>query len=218
MKNNNQAAFTQASKARPQAFCRFSRHAFDRLSDRSRLFYDEVADILDQGLVINTGCKPGFNRAHLVFYSPHDQCCFVAIQDLLCGTVVTILPLDYHANLAWPISEAIQQQAKEKHQQAPDRITPKTPVKVFLVMAHYVDENGAYKTIRIGKYPAEAYSHDFALFQKKAPWLDDLTESVTQKNIPFGNITELSLREGNDGTPLFVAVTQKNTLQSKKRA
>ena len=88
-----------------QAFANFSKHAFERIEQRTSLSYEEIAFILDRKLTVNVGKKPGIHRNHLLFYSIADDDFFVVIQDELMGTVVTILPLDYHANLAWKISQ-----------------------------------------------------------------------------------------------------------------
>ena len=87
-----------------QAFTHFSRHAFERIAQRTKLSCEEIALIIDRKLIVNTGRKPGFDRNHLLFYSAPDDNFYVAIQDGLTGTVVTVLPLDYHANLAWVVS------------------------------------------------------------------------------------------------------------------
>ena len=96
-----------------QAFTHFSRHAFERIGQRTKLSCEEIASILDRGLVFNTGKKPGFNRNHLLFYSEPDDDCYVAIQDGLTGTVVTVLPLDNPGNLARKVTPDDCPKAKE---------------------------------------------------------------------------------------------------------
>lgn len=91
----------------------FSKHAFKRIAQRTLLTYEEIGLILDGAFYVNTGTEPGFNRDHLVFYSHKDEVCFVAIRDHYSGKVITILPLDYHKNLAWPITESTIAKAQE---------------------------------------------------------------------------------------------------------
>jgi len=88
-----------------QVFTHFTHHAFDRITERTKLSCEDISFILDNKLVVNMGCKPGMPRQHLLFYSDLDDEYFVAIQDEMSGTIVTILPLEYHANLAWKVSE-----------------------------------------------------------------------------------------------------------------
>ena len=90
----------------------FSKHAMERIQLRSKLHLADIARILDAGKFVDTGCEPGFNRHHLLFYSRKDDQFFVAIQDRFIGKVITLLPLDYHQNLAWKISEAQRVEAK----------------------------------------------------------------------------------------------------------
>lgn len=196
----------QATRERPQAFCHFSNHAFDRLAQRSALFYHQVADLLDQGLVVNTGCKPGFNRAHLVFYSSIDDCCFVAIQDIVTGTVVTILPLDYHANLAWSIDEETQNKAKEKALSLKKVSECKNqPPQSYLIYAHYVNEEGKYKSVKLTSYKAADYEHEFTKFINSAPWEKELEALLLNKNIHADSLSDLTAREGNRGCPFLLS-------------
>jgi hypothetical protein len=90
----------------------FSRHARRRLGQRCRMSSGELAEILDRRLAVNTGRKPGFEKVHLLFFSPRDDAYFVAIQDRLAGTVVTVLPLDYHEQLAWPVTDEQRAEAR----------------------------------------------------------------------------------------------------------
>lgn len=91
----------------------FSRHAFLRANQRLSIDVDELAAILDNGAFVDIGSEPCTSRSHRLFYSAPDRTCFVAIQDSMTGTVVTVLPLEYHKNLAWEVSEADQSIAKK---------------------------------------------------------------------------------------------------------
>lgn len=74
---------------------RFTRHAFDRVTERLSLTHDEVAEILDTGNTLPIAKEQSSSRVHYLFYSTIDEQCFVAVQDERDGTVVTILPPDY---------------------------------------------------------------------------------------------------------------------------
>ena len=98
--------------ARHHRFSYLSAHADLRLQQRTRMTRAEIAHLLDQGICVKLGHQAGFYRQHLLFYSPKDAGCFVAIQDTRMGKIITILPLEYHKNLAWQVSELDCQQAK----------------------------------------------------------------------------------------------------------
>lgn len=70
----------------------------------------EVAAILDYDLTVLVGRRDG--HEHRLFFSVPDEQCFVAVQDPVQGAIVTVLPLDYHATLAWTVSEDAQRQSK----------------------------------------------------------------------------------------------------------
>ena len=83
----------------------FSKHALKRLDQRSVLTFYELAKILDCRVFVEIGSEPGFNREHRLFYSVKDKSYYVAIQDAHTGSVVTVLPPDYHQNICWPVKE-----------------------------------------------------------------------------------------------------------------
>jgi len=72
----------------------FSRHGSKRLLERSSLTEKEVAQILDDGQTVDIGYEQGTNRMHRLFYSHKDRFCFLAVQDMQKGTVITIMPAD----------------------------------------------------------------------------------------------------------------------------
>ena len=77
----------------------FSRHAFCRVTERLSMTHEDLASIINHELTVNIGHEKGNNRDHKLFFSSKDKMCFVAIQDRKTGTVVTILPIDYHNNM-----------------------------------------------------------------------------------------------------------------------
>ena len=63
------------------------------------------ARLLDQNLTVSVGVEPFTRRRHRLLYSEPDKAHFVVIQDFETGEVVTLLPIDYHENLAWQLSQ-----------------------------------------------------------------------------------------------------------------
>ena len=72
----------------------------------------EVADLLDWNLAVDIGVETGTDRVHRLFYSVPDSMCFVAIQDAGDGAVVTVLPIDFHDNIAWQVDVHALEAAK----------------------------------------------------------------------------------------------------------
>jgi hypothetical protein len=128
-------------------------HAQLRLAQRLTISENKVRKIIDKGFAVDVGSEPGFNRRHMLFYCKPDAAFFVAVQDSQTGDVITILPLDYHRNLAWEIDD--KQLAKATELSAAifqDNVfIPKT----FYVSASFIDALGAQKTRQIMKWPAK---------------------------------------------------------------
>ena len=80
-------------------------HAKERLQERTSLEPAAFLHLLDQNLSVSIGVESFTRRRHRLLYSEPDKAHFVAIQDFETGEVITLLPIDYHENLAWKLSE-----------------------------------------------------------------------------------------------------------------
>jgi len=89
----------------------FSNHALSRVEQRLNLSRRAVEELLERDLFVPVGVEPRGQREHRLFYSAPDKQCFVAIQDIRRGLVITVLPLDYHANICWQVSTDAQKLA-----------------------------------------------------------------------------------------------------------
>lgn len=80
-------------------------HAKERLQQRTSFEPVAFLRLLDQNLSVSVGVESFTRRRHRLLYSEADKAHFVAIQDFETGEVITVLPIDYHENLAWKLSE-----------------------------------------------------------------------------------------------------------------
>jgi len=90
----------------------FTHHAYERIGERVRISPEQLARLIDNDLTVPLGMEPGRTRIHRLFYSHIDEQCFVIIQDERTGSVITVLPVDYHERIAWKISLTAQQMAR----------------------------------------------------------------------------------------------------------
>ncbi len=189
-----------------QSFTHFSRHALVRAAQRTSLSCEDIAEILDRKLVVTIGITPGFNRKHLLFYSVPDDDYFVAVQDGLTGTVVTILPLDYHENLAWKISNVDCEKAKDIFLAAPPLVKqdPSKPSKAFIISGHFIDENGQQKTKLILKESCDAYENDLMKFLAENRIFLQIDKLAVAKGIPTERMFSITVRQGRNGTPVVI--------------
>jgi hypothetical protein len=189
-------------------FTHFSQHANKRVLQRTRLSTQYLARVLDHRLVVNTGTEPGLPREHLLFYSTPDECCFVAVRDTMTGKVVTVLPLEYHQNLAWAVSPAQVKMAKdlasaivpEVPSVAVEPIVPSVPC-MLVVSCSYAGESGNSLFKVLVRVNASPYRSDIKTFVccSKTPAL--LDTAAVSKGINPKRILSLSVRLGNKGIP-----------------
>ena len=93
-----------------------SSHAALRIRQRTSMLPQELMYLIDKNVYIDITQEfgpYGIHKRHLLFYSPKDHYYYVAIQNELTGKVITVLHLNYHKQLAWPITE---QQCKAARQ------------------------------------------------------------------------------------------------------
>ena len=195
----------------------FSLHAFERVLGRISLTHGELADILNADLAINIGQENNSNRVHKLFYSDADKMCFVAIQDINTGTVVTVLPIDYHENISWVISIASQKQAKKlitKGEFASNTIDiVNTDAAVFRISGSVVDDYGRYvRTICLGSWPCLPYEYSIADLVEDRRFLHHLEEKIEEKmsrlhdDVRFGEM--LVIRVGASGEPVVISASE----------
>jgi hypothetical protein len=101
---------------RQQRFAYPSSHAAKRIAQRTSMNILELMSLLDNGACVNIGQHAGSYRRHLLFFSPKDKFCYVAIQDERNGKIITVLPPAYHRNLAWRINAEQCQLAKKRYE------------------------------------------------------------------------------------------------------
>jgi len=86
-------------------------HARSRLRERTSLSESAFVGLLQNYQTVSVGYRRSSGHWHRLFYSQSDRTHFIAIQDIANGDIITILPLDYHENLAWRIEEAQKRRA-----------------------------------------------------------------------------------------------------------
>jgi len=165
----------------------------------------EIASMLDKGLYVDTGRKPGFNRHHLLFYSKHDDCCFVAIRDEISGTVVTVLPLNYQTNLAWPIRVEDERHARKLATRVPSArsrhlkgASAKKKPKRFQVSVQYMDSQGDRHTKFLATFPSGPYCENHRQLLQDAAVHERLDRVLTTLGVNPIAILTLFVRLGAD--------------------
>lgn len=187
----------------------FSEHALIRIKERTKLSGHAIAQLLDGHYVVVMGAKPGLHRNHILFYSEPDDDYFIIIQDALDGTCVTVLPLDYHGNLAWNATPSQKHNARLKYleyktlQNSINTESIRLGSITVLVNAHYIDTNELQKSKLLGKLKLGAHSE---LHQVDLAYLREainLTHLAAKKNICLASIFSISIRTKKHDSIIF---------------
>lgn len=179
--------------ARRVPFSHTSRHARSRIRQRCRLTEREIVALLDAKACVDTGQKPGCDRHRLLFWSAVDGAAFVAVRDARKGTVVTVLPLDHHTRLAWPVKPEDIDLAKRL---AAQRDTGPARVKLNL---HHLDDEGRLKTRCIWRGEAIADTRDVPHLLARRDVHAEWVKSLRDAGMHADRLVGLSLRPGDSG-------------------
>ena len=155
-----------------------TKHAKDRLILRTGLSINDFKKIYDEAKLLPIGKEGKSFRCHELFYSNPKNQCFVSIRDERNSEIITILPIDYHQNIAWSITTDAQSMAKNlffgenvsiKEEKQEHIITPSK----FRVVA--IDPFNM-KRKNISTFSCEEFSYDIDLFLSHPTLKDTLKE------------------------------------------
>jgi hypothetical protein len=185
----------------------YSNHAFLRVKDRLSLSPRELVELLRFDLVIPLGVEPHTTKVHKLFYSYPDDCCFVAVQDSEDGTIVTILPIDYHHR--WEISMESQNKARELILgKETSSFTPESSPYVFpdFKIGIYVQGEKQH----LGIWPGTAYKGEFSNLLKDFEFVSFALSSIKDE---LGKVTVgdcISIQKGKKGKTRCYFVIEKD--------
>ena len=193
----------------------FTIHGLQRTQQRLSISPSQVADLLDDGLYIDVGVEPGTSKRHRLFYSPCDGFCFIAIQDASNGEVVTVLPLAYHDNLAWPVlpdqeraaREIILPHARRFSVKREDRNPAHSDAKVFRALA-YVSIGARLRIAHLGTWPSLPYQRRVERLTRDRCFLVELRSRLEDKIKPNEDIESVYVRLGNRGPVTAVELSR----------
>ena len=191
------------------SFTNFSIHAFERLNERTSFTQEQLTFWLDHKMYLNLGCKPGIPKQHLLFYSPVDEDYFVAIRDEQTGTIITVLPLNYHENLAWKVTENDKIKAREKISVLEfSRKACLDANKTLRVAVNFLDIAGCRKTKAILKLSIGEFGFDLGQIKNDKSLKVILQNS--SKDLPYSKLIGFSFRLGRSGNPIFLDLNELN--------
>lgn len=175
-------------------------HAIDRINERTLLTRQNVSDILAAQAYVNMGSLPGIAKDHLLFYSTLDKDYFVLIRDSMNAEIITCLPLEYHKNTAWKVSEEHKAQARALVPKV-DAAIHNLPPFVFVGVAFVKNGSDNWKNWQIDRL-----EHDY--FETPEEIKSRLTNASIVKNafksgVLATDIKKVYVKVGDRGLPKY---------------
>lgn len=171
-----------------EGFTHLSKHAASRLMERTVFKQDEIITLLDSDFYVRLGVETCFEREHCLIHCEQKSEYYVAVRDIRCGTVITVLPLDYHQNLSWKLDKSCLTVNAELLRRARIAAVYKTnsgnmPFHISLKV-RYIAPCGKLKTDTVKKFSAAKYSYNPELIVENQNKIQNLLFRWLRKNNP----------------------------------
>ena len=196
----------------------FTIHALDRVAERMDLPRTELAEILDTGRAVTLGVDEYSNRLHRLFFSRVDEQFFVAVQDAKSGDVITVLPLEYYANIhAYVKEDQVVEAAALLGYPPPDvsnmpGVMPKpapginTGVTVIRISSVIRRDDGRPMIKNLGSWPSEHAPAELVELIHQPGFLSEMRCRAREKGIELRPPFEFKFQMGNKGEPVCVEI------------
>ena len=127
----------------------------------------------------------------------------MAVIDADDKVVITVLPMDYHENLAWRVSDAAQRAARTLV--VGDSTECSRAGGQFKLLAYVRDEDGQVRVARLGKWPSSPYDGSVARLLDDDAFFADLNGRLRGRGVTPEQCEAVYVRIGS-GTPTRVAM------------
>lgn len=207
----------------------FTIHALDRVAERLTMDRTELAELLDRGRAVTLGVDEYSNRLRRLFYSAQDEQFFVAVQDVKTGDVVTVLPLEYYANLHGFVPEKrVVEAAALVGAPAPDvrmmrGVMPKPDpsinagASVIRISVVTEREDGTPNIKNLGSWPADEAPAQLDALAHEPRFLRELCVRARAKGLELRPPFRITLKMGKSGDGLMVGVESWPTGEESQR-
>ena len=185
-------------------------HAKERLQERTSLEPAAFLHLLDQNLSVSVGVESYTRRRHRLLYSEADKAHFVAVQDFETGEVITLLPIDYHENLAWKLSEKSLRKAvwlvnPRLHQVLYGSSTTQAPGSKCQVTGVFFAERMDSRSHNLGRHRFErGFPESSEDAMADDCFIEKLLTKLQQKRLNLQFLEEIVLFENGSGAILKI--------------
>ena len=173
-------------------------HATERLHQRSCETLESLREIICGEKYIRIGQETGSNREHFLFFSLPDDIWHILIMDVKTKEIITVLPVDFHENISWKVSQETLEKAKRLAMSAVSAdpaVTPTAKPSVVRILGLYFESWNLPKRVNLGSWP---FNHSLELSEFAAD--DDFWSTVrfriSEKGKSDAEIVEITILRG----------------------
>ena len=169
---------------------------FKTRDERFKVSPEELTALMNDGLGKRIGVSTASNRIHRLLWSPEDNCLLVAIQEVVSGTVLTVLTLemykrDYADNLSENrVRHVINQMVHAGHIPA-SMWQPGDNQAHVTVHAHLAGDSIA---VALGRWTGQASSSDLSQLGKSLEFWTWVAQRLAQKQHAVDNLLRVEAR------------------------
>ena len=187
----------------------FSKHATERTAERFKVSPEKLTALMAAGLGKRIGASRASNLIHRLLWSPEDDCLLVAIQEVVSGTVLTVLTLDmykrdYAANLSENrVRHVINQMVHTGH--IPAALwRPGRTQEYVTVHAHLAETPNA---VALGRWTGEVSSPDLSQLGRRLEFWIWVAQRLAEKQHTIDGLLRVEARftNGQNWEVLYLA-------------
>ncbi len=187
-------------------------HGAQRLAERTSFLESDFLALLDAGKSAPVGIEEKTNRLHRLVYSVKDDDCFVAVQDMANGEVITVLTLEYHENLAWKLSSDSQNLARKLawrwHRGTQPReyplgsagVLPRTSLRLSASLSVVGDPWSlpAFRYKALGSVPIAALDQPLDSLETSISFCQEVRQRLKDRNVEISTVRRIFGRLGGN--------------------
>lgn len=188
-----------------------SRHATERIVERFKVTPESLILIMNSGLGKKIGVSKETNLIHRLLWSPSDASLLVAIQEIISGTVLTVLTLDmyrrdYEDNLSANRIRLVVNQMVHAGHIPLDMWIPGSKQECVTVHAHLAHNAGV---VALGRWTGQVQSADLRELGKISSFWGWVAGKLTAKGCALEGLVRVQARfTGGENVDIPYLVTE----------
>jgi hypothetical protein len=173
-----------------------SNHAKERIQERFDIPEQEFLDLLNSGIGKKVGKSARSNLVHRLVWSHVDKSVLIAIQDVVSGIVLTVLPVDmyrreYGSNLTEQRLRHVMNQMVHAGLAPPDLWSPgdkEENVTVFVTMSN------SKTRVALGRWRGEVTTVDLSALGKSASFWTWVAKETLSRSLTIDQVQSVSAK------------------------